>query len=220
MKQVVIVAGGSGSRMNSELPKQFLSLNNKPILIHTIEVFLQYDRGTSIFLVLPEAYHSLWRELKAKYLPAVEIKLIAGGKERFFSVQNALPYLNDKGVIVIHDGVRPLVSTATLDRCFTALEKHNAIIPVLPVVESLRKVNGLTNEHVDRANYVTVQTPQCFTATILKEAYRQAYSTKFTDDASVVEALGVTITTVEGNTENIKITTPSDLIIATALLSR
>lgn len=220
MKQVIIVAGGNGNRMNSELPKQFLTLNNKPILIHTIEVFLQYDSNTSLFLVLPEAYHVLWEELKAKHLPTIQIQLIAGGEERFFSVQNALPFLSNEGVVAIHDGVRPLVSEATLERCFTALETNAAVIPVLPVVESLRRVTGSSTEHINRSEYVTVQTPQCFKVDVLKKAYQQAYSENFTDDASVVEAIGTEITTVEGNPENIKITTPSDLRIAEALLRK
>jgi len=218
MKQVVIVAGGNGSRMNTELPKQFLALNNKPILIHTIEVFLQYDSNTSIFLVLPEAYHTLWEELKSIHLPTTPITLIAGGKERFFSVQNALPFLSDKGVVAIHDGVRPLVSQETLQRCFTALESHKAVIPTLPVVESLRNVQGDNSTHVNRTVYVSVQTPQCFNVVTLKKAYQQVYSETFTDDASVVEAMGVNIKTVAGNAENMKSTTPTDLIIAEALL--
>jgi 2-C-methyl-D-erythritol 4-phosphate cytidylyltransferase len=217
-KFVIIVAGGSGSRMGTELPKQFLELCGKPILMHTIQLFFDFDPESELILVLPETQHEFWMELCLKYSFAIPHKVASGGKMRFHSVQNGLKLIQEEGIVFIHDGVRPLVSPKTLGRCFEMALKCGNAIPVLPVTESLRKLEGTQNVSVDRSLYLSVQTPQTFRSEQILESYRQAYEPGFTDDASVVEKAGFQIFMVEGNRENIKITTPTDLIIAEAFL--
>ncbi len=219
-KFVIIVAGGSGSRMGAEIPKQFLELCGKPILMHTIRVFYDFDPASEIILVLPEDQQQFWKELCLKHSFGLIHHIVPGGKTRFHSVQNGLSKIEGQGIVFIHDGVRPLVSAETLGRCLeTALKCGNAI-PVLPVNESLRKVTGQSNISVDRSRYFSVQTPQTFRCEEILEAFRQDFDPAFTDDASVAEKAGFIIQMVEGNRENIKITTPIDLIIAEALLEK
>jgi len=217
-KFVIIVAGGSGSRMGSEIPKQFLELCGKPVLMHTIQVFHEFDPKSKIILVLPEDQKQFWNGLCLKHSFSVQHQVVAGGKIRFHSVMNGLSQIEDEGIVFIHDGVRPLVSKATLDRCLETAQKYGNAIPVLPVNESLRKQKSDQNISVDRSQYFSVQTPQTFRSGQIREAYKQDFDPAFTDDASVAEKAGFPIQLVEGNLENIKITTPIDLIVAEALL--
>jgi len=210
----IIVAGGKGLRMGGDIPKQFLPINGKPILMHTIEAFRKALDGIQIVLVLPVAQQDYWRKLCEKHNFHSPRLIVNGGETRFHSVRNGLAILPDdtEAVVGVHDGVRPFVSLETIHRCYNAASEGKAVVPVVPVVETIRQIlpdgSSLTRP---RDEYRLVQTPQTFPLAMLKEAYRQPYSEAFTDDASVVEALGKGITMVEGNRENIKITTPSDL---------
>jgi len=219
-KFVIIVAGGSGSRMGTEIPKQFLELCGKPVLMHTIQVFHDFDPGSKIILVLPEDQQEFWEQLCRKHSFSLSHQVVSGGKTRFHSVQNGLNQITEEGIVFIHDGVRPLVSKETLDRCFEIAQKSGNAIPVLSVNESLRKLDGDKNISVDRNQYFSVQTPQTFRSEQILEAFKQEFDPAFTDDASVAEKAGFAIQMVEGNGENIKITTPTDLIIAEAFLKR
>lgn len=216
MNYVIIVAGGKGTRMGTDTPKQFLQLDGKPILMHTIDRFCHCNPPLRIVLVLPADQHTHWHDLCRQHRFDADYILVAGGETRFHSVSNGLAAISDdeKGVVGIHDGVRPFVSRNTIRRCFDVATTHSAVVPVTPVVETLRKVGG---ETVPRDEYRLVQTPQTFDIDTLKRAYRQAYIPAFTDDASVVEKAGVAVTLVEGNRENIKITTPFDLLVGEAL---
>ena len=218
-KFALIVAGGNGTRMKGKIPKQFLELNGKPVLMHTFEAFQKYDPKIRFVLVLPEIQLINWKKLCVKYNFKIEHSLVTGGETRFHSVKNGLSKISGDGIVFIHDGVRPLVSVKTIDNCFqTAKEKGNAL-PVISPVESVReKING-TSRTVDRHRYFLVQTPQTFKIGVIKKAYEQNYSQKFTDDASVLENTGHEIHMVDGNRSNIKITYPEDLLIASSLQS-
>ena len=210
----ILVAGGKGLRMGGDVPKQFLPINGKPILMHTIEAFRGALEGVRIVLVLPAEQQDYWQKLCEEH-GFLSPELIAnGGETRFHSVRNGLALLPDdaEAVVGVHDGVRPFVSKETIHRCYDAAAKGKAVVPVVPVVETIREIlpNGKSITR-PRDEYRLVQTPQTFPLALLKEAYRQPFREAFTDDASVVEALGKEITMVEGNRENIKITTPSDL---------
>jgi 2-C-methyl-D-erythritol 4-phosphate cytidylyltransferase len=219
-KFALIVAGGKGSRMGLTVPKQFLEIAGKPVLLWTIEKFLEFDFETEIIVVLPEGQFGAWKNLCEKYQFRKTLTLAKGGETRFQSVKNGLDKIEGEGIVFIHDGVRPLVSLATLENCYqTAKEKGNAL-PVSPVVESLRKITEKGNSHVDRDQYRLVQTPQTFQLEIIKKAYLQPENELFTDDASVCESAGEKIVLVEGNPENIKITNPVDLRIAELLLNK
>ena len=214
----LIVAGGSGSRMNATVPKQFLLLNDKPVLMHTIERFHEYDNAIEIIVVLPEAQFPLWENLCHEYKFSIRHQLVAGGSVRFESVKNGLSRIQGDGIVAIHDGVRPLVSFETIGRCFEVARLKGNAIPVMPVIESLRMIDGENSKAVDRSSFVTIQTPQVFSVSEIKAAYNQPFSEVFTDDASVLEAAGSAINLVEGNIENIKITHPADLIFAGMLI--
>lgn len=210
----IIVAGGKGLRMGGEVPKQFLPINGKPILMHTIEAFRKALDGIEIILVLPADQHEYWQKLCQDYNFCSPELIAKGGETRFHSVKNGLALLPDDedAVVGIHDGVRPFVSKETIQRCYAAAAGGRAVVPVVPVVETIRQIlpNGKSITR-PRDEYRLVQTPQTFPLVMLKKAYEQSYSGTFTDDASVVEAMGEEILMVEGNRENIKITTPSDL---------
>ena len=214
---VIIVAGGKGLRMGSDIPKQFLPIGGRPVLMRTIERFRQYSPTLQIILVLPRAQQDYWLQLCQEYDFRVEYQLADGGETRFHSVQNGLALIPDdaQGVVGIHDGVRPFPSIDVIRNCYETARTQKAVIPVIPVVETLRHVSEGTKP---RADYRLVQTPQCFDIQLLKAANHQPYNDGFTDDASVVEAFGFDITLVEGNRENIKLTTPYDLLIAEALI--
>lgn len=220
-KYAIIVAGGKGERMGASTPKQFLELSGKPILMHTLEKFKQTIPSIKIILALPENQIDYWEELFHKYeVPKVPHQIVKGGETRFHSVQNALQLVKENGLVAIHDGVRPLVSSQTIATCFYEAEKSGNAIPVVDVIESLRYISKQhnTNKTVARSCYKLVQTPQCFTSKIILQAYKQEFDSSFTDDASVVEKMGKAINLVEGNRENIKITTTEDLVIAEALI--
>ena len=213
-KNVIIVAGGKGLRMSSDVPKQFILLKNKPILMHTIENFFNFDSSIKIILALPKEHISLWQELCKKHDFKIDCAVAEGGAERFFSVKNGLNLVDKNSIVAIHDGVRPFVSRETLGNCFITAEKLGNAVPVVPFNESVRWVENDTNRHINRANLRIVQTPQVFRSDILRAAYQQPFSEYFTDDASVVEVFGEIINLVDGNPENIKITTMSDLMAA------
>jgi 2-C-methyl-D-erythritol 4-phosphate cytidylyltransferase len=222
VKQAVIfVAGGTGTRMGSPLPKQFLTLNNTPILIHTLRNFYSFNRNFEMVVVMHHDYISFWKDLCLQFEDVPEHTVVAGGEERFHSVKNGIEAVSsDVKHIAIHDAVRPLVSHETLTRCFNALNEHNAVVPATPINDSIREVHGVLNKSVDRSLYKRIQTPQCFESTMLKEAYSKPFSPLFTDDASVVEANDHSVFLVEGNLENIKITSPIDLIVGESLTAK
>ena len=225
---VIIVAGGKGLRMGTEIPKQFLPIGGRPVLMRTLERFREYSPTLQMILVLPKAQQDYWRELCQQYnfpLPqqggargGSSYLLADGGETRFHSVQNGLALIPDdaEGVVGVHDGVRPFPSIDVIRRCYETACIKKAVVPVIPVVETLRHITEGTKP---RGDYRLVQTPQAFDIQLLKAANRQPYNDGFTDDASVVEAFGFDITLVEGNRENIKITTPYDLKIAEILVS-
>ena len=210
----IIVAGGKGLRMGGDVPKQFLPINGKPILMHTLEAFRKALDGIEFILVLPADQHEYWQKLCKDYNFCSPELIAKGGETRFHSVKNGLALLPDDedAVVGIHDGVRPFVSKETIQRCYATAAGGRAVVPVVPVVETIRQIlpdgKSITRP---RDEYRLVQTPQTFPLVMLKKAYEQSYSETFTDDASVVEAMGEEILMVEGNRENIKITTPSDL---------
>ena len=222
MDYIIIVAGGKGLRMGGDLPKQFMPLHGKPVLMHTIERFRAYSDELKIILVLPHEQQDYWRQICQKHNFTIEHTVVDGGQTRFHSSQNGMAAVPDDatGVIGIHDGVRPFVSEETIARCFEAARQFGAALPVLPVTDTLRRVTDDGGYNVQRNDYRTVQTPQTFDAQLLKQAFKQPYSDNFTDDASVVEALGHKVTMVDGNRENIKLTTPFDLVVAEALIKK
>ena len=222
MDYIIIVAGGKGLRMGGDLPKQFMPLHGKPVLMHTIERFRAYSDELKIILVLPHEQQDYWRQICQKHNFTVEHTVVDGGQTRFHSSQNGVAAVPDDatGVIGIHDGVRPFVSEETIARCFEAARQFGAALPVLPVTDTLRRVTDDGGYNVQRNDYRTVQTPQTFDAQLLKQAFKQPYYDNFTDDASVVEALGHKVTMVDGNRENIKLTTPFDLVVAEALIKK
>ena len=216
---VVIVAGGSGSRMQSALPKQFLMLGGEPIVARTINRFSEALPGAEIVVVLPEAHIPLWENLRARFDVAPH-RIVAGGKERFHSVLNGINALSSEvEYIAVHDGVRALATKRLIIRAMLAVEEHDAVIPVVDVVDSYRRVEGDDSYIVPRSELRIVQTPQIFKAQLLRDAYNVAFSPAFTDDASVGEAFGGHITLVEGERTNIKITTPEDITLAESFLN-
>ena len=217
---IIVVAGGKGLRMGGDIPKQFLPVNGRPVLMRTLERFREYDEDINIILVLPKAQQDYWSQLCSEYDFHIPHKIADGGATRFHSVQNGLKLIPDtaQGIVGVHDGVRPFVSTDVIRHCYEAARVHKAVIPVTPVVETIRHINADgSGDNVLRSDYRLVQTPQTFDIQLLKQANKQQYRESFTDDASVVEGIGQKVTMVEGNRENIKITTPFDLIIAEAL---
>ena len=218
-KYVIIVAGGSGKRMGGEMPKQFLLVAGKPILMHTVGAFARADEGFKFILVLPEAHFSTWHSLVNEYNFTIPVTLVAGGAERFFSVKNALAHVPNGALVAVHDGVRPFASKETILEAFAVAAEKGSAVPVIDEVDSLRRVRAGESQAVNRSEYKRVQTPQVFQSTILKNAYNQEYSSLFTDDASVVESIGHAITLTTGNVENIKITTPHELLLAEALIN-
>jgi 2-C-methyl-D-erythritol 4-phosphate cytidylyltransferase len=217
---VVIVAGGTGKRMGAEIPKQFLELGGRPLLMHTIERFKTFDRSIEIITVLPENQIRHWVELQKKYSFCVPQTMVKGGSARFYSVQNGLEFVDSPGLVAIHDGVRPFVSTDTIKRCFDTASRLGNAIPVIPLSDTLRLISDDESAPLDRLHVRLVQTPQVFSSELIKNAYMQDYLPEFTDDALVVEKTGVRINLVEGNRENIKITNPEDLLISNAFLAQ
>lgn len=219
-RQAIIVAGGRGTRMKNEVPKQFLPLCGKPIVMHTLETFYNFDSHIELILVLPEHLVVYWQNLCVKHQFDIPHHIVAGGQERFYSVKNGLVFAKPNALIAIHDGVRPFVSHSTLERCFAQAKLQGNAIPAMPLVDSIREVKEHENQIVDRTKLRAIQTPQVFQSQIITKAFEQPFSPTFTDDASVVEAYGEKIHLVEGNVENIKLTTPFDLLIGEALLQQ
>lgn len=216
---VIIVAGGKGERMGGETPKQFVELANKPILMHTIEKFnTAFQNNIEIILVLPSNQFDYWDSLCKKHSFVSPVLIAEGGKTRFDSVKNGLALVKKNSIVGIHDGVRPLVSTDVIKNTYKTAEEFGTAIPAIDVIESLRKVTPEKNEAVKRSCYQLIQTPQCFQSELILSAYEQDFDSSFTDDASVVENAGNALKLVEGNKQNIKITTPEDLLIANAFL--
>lgn len=215
----IIVAGGSGTRMGTQLPKQFLELNGIPVLMHTLNAFEESKLFSQIVLVLPADFHSHWHKLCQNHDFILEHTLIEGGDTRFHSVKNGLTALVDKqGLVAVHDGVRPLISTNLMERCIAAAQEHGNAVPVVGVHDSVRQGEFSHSHSISRDNLWLVQTPQVFRLENLREYYRQPWNKAFTDDASVAEQAGEKIFLVQGERENLKITTPVDLAIAQLLL--
>lgn len=219
-RYAIIVAGGTGSRMGGSIAKQFMELEGKPIIVHTIERFLELSKISEIILVLPADYKQEWKDYCFENKFTFRHTLVSGGITRFHSVKNAIKYIEKGGVVAIHDGVRPFVATSFIEELYTIAGKEGAVVPVVAPSDSMRIVEESGSSYItNRDNYVMVQTPQVFRTDILLEAYEQAYSPTFTDDASVVESMGVKIYLAQGKATNIKITKPEDLVLAKALIS-
>jgi 2-C-methyl-D-erythritol 4-phosphate cytidylyltransferase len=220
-KYAVIVAGGKGLRMGGDLPKQFLPLQGKPVLMHTLEAFRAAEAELTLIVVLPVDQHDYWAEVCSRY-PSMPAHLVApGGETRFHSVRNGLQLIpaDEESLVAVHDGVRPFVAAEVIHRCFETAVEQGAVVPVVPVVDTVRELlEAGESRTVSRDRYRLVQTPQTFRTSLLLKAYQQPYQTAYTDDASVVEALGAPVTLVEGNRENIKLTTPFDLLVAESIL--
>ena len=216
-KHIIIVAGGKGLRMGGDIPKQFLPVCGKPVLMRTMEAFHTYDAAIHIILVLPVSQQAYWKELCQEYQFSLSHDIANGGDTRFHSVMNGLAMVEGNGLVGVHDGVRPFVSQEVIARCYEEAEACKAVIPVIDVVETVRHLTEEGSETVPRDRYKLVQTPQVFEVALLRRAYQQTYTDLFTDDASVVEALGEKVHLVQGNRENIKLTTPFDLKLAEML---
>ena len=227
-KYAIIVAGGSGSRMGGNLPKQFMLLNGKPVVLHTIERFLSLSFPVEIILILPSAYREYWKDYCFENKVKFRHILVSGGITRFHSVKNALKHVPSGAVVAIHDGVRPFVSPEFLERLFALGQEKGAVIPMVGAVDSMRvkttqkegeKPDGEEYIPVERENYFLVQTPQVFQSEIILDAYKQAFVPSFTDDASVVEKMGCKIYVTDGNRHNIKLTHTEDMLLAEALMA-
>lgn len=219
MNNVIIVAGGKGLRMGADQPKQFMAVGGKPILMHTIEAFYKFDKSIRIIIALAKDYRDHWSNLCKAYGFPIYHEVVDGGETRFHSVKNALELVGE-GSVAVHDAVRPFASKDLLNRCFSLVKEHNAIVPVIDVTDSLREITDeIDSNIVDRSKFKLVQTPQIFDVKLLKSAYDTDFSDLFTDDASVVEAFGHKIFLTEGEKTNIKITTPFDLQLAKVILA-
>jgi 2-C-methyl-D-erythritol 4-phosphate cytidylyltransferase len=217
-KTAVIVAGGSGLRMGSEIPKQFLPLQGKPLLWHTLNTFLQAFDDMQIILVLPEA-HLPFGETLLEAFPKQSIQLTAGGETRFHSVQNGLALVQEPAIVFVHDGVRCLLTTDLIQRCYHQAVEKGSAIPVVSATDSIRWDNGQTHQPVNRDQIKLVQTPQTFRSNIILPAFQQPYSDHFTDEATVAEAAGFEVQLIEGEYNNLKVTRPLDLLLAEHILA-
>jgi 2-C-methyl-D-erythritol 4-phosphate cytidylyltransferase len=217
-KFAIIVAGGIGTRMGNATPKQFMLLHDKPVLYYTIKTFLEAYDDLQIILVLPEDYTDMGREIIDAYFDYSRIQITAGGETRFHSVMNGLALVQEDAIIFVHDGVRCLLTVDLIHRCYTKALENGSAIPVIPAKDSVRLIEGETNEAIERSKVVMVQTPQTFHSRILQPAFQIDYKERFTDEASVVEEFGLKIELVDGEEQNIKITRPIDLIVAEHIL--
>ncbi|HPY82204.1 MAG: 2-C-methyl-D-erythritol 4-phosphate cytidylyltransferase [Bacteroidales bacterium] len=218
-KYAIIVAGGQGSRMNSSIPKQYMILKNKPVLLYSLEAFFLENNATEIIVVLPSQHIDEWKKICSRYSITIPHTIVSGGEERFFSVQNGIRHIHAPGLVAVHDGVRPLINPEFVRSAYMHAAKHKTAIPVIDSVDSLRQITEHGSVILHRNTIKRVQTPQVFDSQILIEAYKQAYSQHFTDDASVVEHAGIAVSLFLGHTHNNKITTPDDLLFAEAILS-
>ena len=217
-RTAIIVAGGSGKRLGGPVPKQFQTIKGRPLLMWTIEAFHRYDASMPIIVVLPEAHFDIWKALCMGHRFFLEHQVVAGGEQRFHSVKAGLGKVKGDGLVAVHDGVRPLVSKELITRCFAAAHEHGAAVPVVPVVPSIRETTPEGSRALDRSKLLAVQTPQCFHADLLRKAFALPYDPAFTDEATLVERLGLKVSLVEGEERNIKVTTPSDLRVAELLI--
>lgn len=214
---VIIVAGGTGSRMRSDIPKQFLNIGKSPIIVLSIQQFFLFDPKINVVIAVHKDFQSHLNSIIKKYFPNKQMTVVIGGETRFHSVKNALAAIDQTtGVIGIHDAARPFVSVDVIKNCYATAAKKGNAIPTITLSESVRKISADKNKAVNRNDYKVIQTPQCFKAGLIKKAFQKKYNSKFTDDATVLEATGEKINLVDGNFENIKITNPNDLIIAKA----
>jgi 2-C-methyl-D-erythritol 4-phosphate cytidylyltransferase len=219
MKKIaLIVAAGSGSRMNNDLPKQFMLLKNKPVLYYTLKAFFNAYHNIEIILVLPEGHIGKGQEIIDGYFDNSRVRLCVGGRTRFHSVQNGLSLVNEESIVFVHDGVRCLVTPGLIIRCYEAGVENGTAVPAVECIDSVRMVTDSGNKIVNRTKLRLIQTPQTFHSKILLPAFKIDYKDKFTDEASVVEAFGIKINLIEGEVNNIKITTPADLFLAESLL--
>ena len=219
-KTVIIVAGGTGTRMGSDIPKQFMLLGKRPLLMHSIQAFYNYDNTISIILVLPEDKFDQWGTLCKKYNLNIVHQLVAGGETRFNSVKNGLDRADESSLVAIHDGARPLIKPDLIKKCFKYALKNGNAVPVVEPADSIRIIQENKNTSINRKFLKIVQTPQVFHTEIIKKAFEQKYSDNFTDEANVAESFGEIIRLIKGNQENIKITRPEDLIYAEALMKK
>ncbi len=212
------MGGGSGTRMNTPVPKQFMLLDGKPVLMHSISKFAEADPEIEIVVVLRQDQIDFWKQLCSEYNFQIPHALTTGGETRFHSVKKGLALVTEEGIVGVHDSARPLVSIKTIQTAFKTTEMYGNAVPAIPITDSIRQIDSGLSIAVDRTKYCATQTPQCFLTKILKKGYEQEYKYTFTDDASIVEAIGEKIHLIDGNSDNIKVTTPKDLIIADALL--
>ena len=217
-KYAVLVAGGNGSRMNSDMPKQFLLLEDKPVLYYTIQTFIESYDDIHIILVLPKDFVSIGEEIVLKYFPLNHIQIVAGGKTRFHSVKNGLAFVKEESVVFVHDAVRCLLSTTLIHRCYEAVLTQFAVVPVISSRDSIRIDNGNENKTIDRTTIKLVQTPQVFLSKVILPAFNAEYNDLFTDEATVLELQGTKIHLIEGEENNLKITHPIDLMVARHIL--
>ena len=219
MKKIaLIVAGGKGNRMNNDIPKQFLLLKNKPVLYYTVRAFLEAYADIEIILVLPQEHIGKGQEIIDGYFDASRFRLCAGGRTRFHSVQNGLALIDEESIVFVHDGVRCLLTSNLVKKCYEAAVENGTAIPVVECTDSVRMITDSGNKILNRSKLRLVQTPQTFHSKILLPAFKIDYKDKFTDEASVVEAFGLKVNLIEGEVNNIKITTPGDLLLAGSLL--
>jgi 2-C-methyl-D-erythritol 4-phosphate cytidylyltransferase len=215
----LIVGGGSGSRMQSDIPKQFMLLNGRPVLMHTIEAFHSSDPAPDIIVVLSKDFHQYWKDLCAQHHFSIPYQLVAGGEQRFHSVRNGLKYVSGDAIVAIHDAVRPCITHQLIDSAFAQAVLLGNAVAAVKSRDSIRQKTETGTVSLNREDIYLIQTPQVFRSEILNKAYQQEYQTEFTDDASVVERSGVTIMLIEGDTRNLKITYPEDILVAEAYLA-
>lgn len=215
----IIVAGGSGKRLGGPVPKQFQLLKGRPLLMWTIEAFHRYDAAMPLIVVLPQEHFDIWKALCIGLRFFIDHGIVAGGEQRYHSVKAGLEKAKGDGLVAVHDGVRPLVSTELIGRCFDAAHEHGAAIPVIPVVPSIRETTADGSRALDRAKLLAVQTPQCFHVDLLRKAFALPYDPAFTDEATMVERLGVQVALVEGEVNNVKVTTEVDRQLVETLLA-
>ena len=217
---LILVAGGSGTRMGTEIPKQFLMLGAKPVLLHTLEKFYSADPDLEIVIVLPATEQERWNIICKEYQVNIPHAIADGGNSRSSSVANGLQTCKAQGVIAVHDAVRPLLSVDLIRNCFEEARKNGTAIPCVPLKDSIRKVEGVANRNVDREQFKLIQTPQCFKSDILRKAYAAWDGNSKSDDAGLVEMIGQSIHLCQGEADNIKITDSSDLLFAESLISQ